>query len=176
MTGTWLFEIIDSLLIAPYRWPQDPVTGWWLGTFVLGLWCVVLGQITLSLLHLANRTFLSDASRETVEYHESSMNALREGDRSAYRAINRLANEAFGRTFFLEAAMACGALWPAACALGWMQTRFSEVAFPLPLVIPHVGGTVGFSFIFILVYILMRIVLGRIRSHVLKKGLFTFDF
>ncbi len=168
--------MIDSLLIAPYRWPQDPVTGWWLGTFILGLWAVVLGQITLSLLHLANRSFLSDASRETMEYHERSINALREGNRSAYRAINGLANEAFGRTFFLEAAMACGALWPAACALGWLQTRFSEVAFPLPLFIPPMGKTVGFSFIFILVYILMRIVFGRIKSHVLKKGLFAFDF
>ncbi len=161
--------MIDSVLIAPYRWPQDPVTGWWLGTFVLGLWCVVLGQITLSLLRLANGSFLSDVSRETMEYHERSINALREGDRSAYRAINRLANEAFGKTFFLEVAMACGALWPAACALGWMQIRFSAVTFPLPIFIPPMGRTMGFSFIFILVYILLRIVFGRMKSHVQKK-------
>jgi len=40
------------------------------------------------------------------------------------KAINRLANESFGRSFFLSAAMGMGALWPLFFAAGWLDLRY----------------------------------------------------
>jgi hypothetical protein len=94
--------------------------------------------------------------------HGQSMNALKAGDRAAYKAINKLANEAFGRSFFLQVAMASASLWPIPCALAWLQIRFSSIRFPLFFDLPFIGDSVGYPFIFILLYILARIILGKI--------------
>ena len=45
---SWLIEAVDSLLIAPYRWPKNPIIGWWLGTVFVAMWCTILGEMTLS--------------------------------------------------------------------------------------------------------------------------------
>ncbi|MBW1797133.1 MAG: hypothetical protein JRJ21_01740 [Deltaproteobacteria bacterium] len=161
---TWLMELVDAFLIAPYRWPQDPVLGWWLGTFILALWSTILGEITLAIAFRANRSHVKETTREMTEYHDRSMNALKAGDKGAYRAINKLANEAFGKTFFLQIAMASASLWPVACALGWMQTRFSNIRFPLPFDMPLLGETAGYPFIFIPLYILTRIIFGKVKK------------
>jgi hypothetical protein len=104
-------------------------------------------------------------SREMMERHHQSLNALKSGDKPAYKDINKLANEAYGKSFFLQLAMACASLWPVPFALAWMQTRFSGIAFPLPLSIPLVGKEVSYPFLFIPIYILLRIAFGKLRSH-----------
>lgn len=156
-----ILNIVDLFLITPYRWPQNPIMGWWLGTVIVGIWCVVLGEMTLALAFRVNRFRVKAVSQELMEYHDSSMNALKAGDKQAYKAINRLANEAYGKSFFLQVSMACASLWPVALALGWMQTRFSGVDFPLPFVFPVIGDTVGYPFAFLPVYILIRILFGK---------------
>ncbi len=161
----WFVETMDAFLIAPYRWPKDPVIGWWLGTAILAVWCTVLGEITGALAYRANRSRVREANEEMTERHHQSLNALKAGDKGAYKSINKLANEAYGKTFFLQLAMACASLWPVAFALGWMQTRFSEVDFPLPISVPLVGGSVSYPFVFIPLYILARITFGKIKPH-----------
>ena len=161
--------MIDSILIAPYRWPGNPLVGWWLGTIILGIWCTLLGEISLALAFRVNRAHVRQVSEEMHDYHHSSMRALRTGDKGAFKDINRLANEAYGRNFFLGIAMACSSLWPVACALGWMQIRFSGVEFALPSLFPVAGKTVGYAFVFIPVYILVRMAMGKLRRYFFEK-------
>ncbi|MDZ7699706.1 MAG: hypothetical protein U5R49_23185 [Deltaproteobacteria bacterium] len=163
MDASWLLQWIDSVLIAPYRWWQNPVTGWWVGTVVLCLWAVLLGDATIRVVMRVNLRFVQEAMDETVQRHEQSMNAMRAGDKSAYKAINRLANEAFGKTFFLQLAMAAASLWPIPLALAWLDFRFSNVDFPLPVHLPFLGHQVGYAFIFFPAYILVRIVFNNLK-------------
>lgn len=165
-----ILGIVDLFLITPYRWPQDPFLGWWLGTLMVGIWCVILGEMTLALAYRVNRSRVKEVTRDLLEYHDRSMNALKAGDKPAFKAINRLANEAYGKTFFLQVSIACASLWPVALALGWMQTRFSGVDFPLPFVFPFIGDTVGYPFAFIPVYILVRILFRKIPFDMEAKN------
>ena len=161
----WLTQRADIFLIAPYRWPENPLIGWWLGTFILAVWSTVLGEITMALAFRANRSYLKDLSQKMVQRHIQSLNALKAGNQAAYTDINRLANEAYGKTFFNQLAMAASSLWPAPFALAWLQCRFSDVTFPLPFTLPLVGEAVSYPFIFIPFYILTRLLFGKTREH-----------
>ncbi|MBC8177145.1 MAG: hypothetical protein ISR61_09585 [Desulfobacteraceae bacterium] len=156
-------ETIDYFLIAPYRWSGNPVIGWWTGTTILAVWAALLGKLTIALVFRVNRSHIKETVGEMAQRHSQSMNALKAGDRTAYKAINKLANEAFGKSFFLQVAMASASLWPIPCALAWLQIRFSSIRFSLPFDIPLIGNSVGYSFIFIPIYILARILLGKIK-------------
>lgn len=158
-----LIEAVDAFLITPYRWPGHPVIGWWLGTTILAMWSVLLGRLTIALVFRANRSYIEETVQEVSERHHQSMNALKSGDQAAYKGINRLANDAFGKSFFLQIAMAAASLWPLPLALGWLQMRFAAVDFPLPVSLPLTGNTVGYAFIFIPLYILVRIVLSKFK-------------
>ena len=155
---------IDQFLIAPYRWPNNPMMGWWLGTLILVLWSTLSGRATMALVMRMNLRHVQDGLAETSLRHTQSMNALKAGDKESYKAINKLANEAYGKTFFLQVAMAAASLWPIPLALGWLQLRFSDVRFPLPLDLPLVGNSVGYAFVFIPLYILVRILLGKVMK------------
>jgi hypothetical protein len=161
----WLAELIDIFLIAPYRWPEDPVMGWWLGTLILAVWATLLGEVTGALAFKSNRSHLGEIVQRMVKHHSQSINALRSGNKEAYKAINRLANEDYGKAFFNQLAMASSTIWPAPFALAWLRIRFSEIYFPLPFDLPLVGRGVGYPFIFILLYILMRIFFRKIGSY-----------
>jgi hypothetical protein len=119
----------------------------------------------MALVFRVNRGPLRHAVEEMAERHGQSIHALQAGDKQAYKDINRLANEAYGKTFFLQVAMAASSLWPVACALAWMQMRFSEIRFPLPADLPVLGKTVGYPFIFIPLYILTRILVAALRRQ-----------
>jgi hypothetical protein len=161
----WLWKAADTFLIAPYRWPENPLIGWWVGTTVLAVWAYALGELTLAFAYRVNRSRMREVEQEMESRHRQSINALRAGDKKAYKGINRLANEAFGHSFFLRLAMACAALWPVALALAWLQTRFSNVRFPLPFSVPRVGSHVGYVFVFIPLYILVRVLLGKAKKR-----------
>ena len=159
-----LINGIDQFLIAPYRWPNNPMLGWWLGTLILALWSTLLGRVTMALVMRVNLRHVKEGLEETSLRHKQSMNALKAGDKESYKAINKLANEAYGKTFFLQVAMAAASIWPIPLALGWLNLRFSAVKFPLPLNISILGDSVGYAFIFIPLYILVRILVGKVMK------------
>jgi hypothetical protein len=161
-----LINGIDQFLIAPYRWPEDPMLGWWLGTLILALWSTLSGRATMALVMRVNLRHVKEGLKETSLRHTQSMNALKAGDKESYKAINKLANEAYGKTFFLQVAMAAASLWPVPLALGWLQLRFSEVRFPLPLDIPLMRNGVGYAFVFIPLYILVRILVAKVVNWI----------
>ncbi|MEW6266877.1 MAG: hypothetical protein AB1641_27695 [Thermodesulfobacteriota bacterium] len=145
-----------------YRLPQAPVWGFYLGTFVLALVSVFLGDLALGLALRLDRKQLSRFNAEVVRLHNLSLEAIEAGDRDVYRASNRLANEAFGRMFFLQAAFSLASLWPLPFALAWMQYRFFEVELPLWAT----GFTLGYTGIFLPLYLLARILWVRFRPFI----------
>jgi len=126
--------------------------------------CVVLGELLLSTAIHFNQKHLRDLQAEISEREQLSMQAHEMGDHQGYKALNKQANDAWGRHFFTMAAYSAGMLWPVPFALAWLHSRFAgvgfELAWPLSLV---VGQTVSYPFIFIPMYILARIIFGHSR-------------
>ena len=135
-----------------------------LGTFLLGLLCVLVGEFSVSLALRFNKPYIDDLDREATRNENLSMEAYRVGDTRSYRALNKAATDAWGKKFFTMVAYSAGILWPLPFALGWMQSRFGTVEFPLAFPLSIVfGKTVGYLFTFLPLYILSRIVFKYLR-------------
>ena len=160
-----LFIYIDRFLIGFYRISDVPIFGYLLGTAILGLFCVVLGQFTLSLAYRANRRNLNTNNKEMVRMHNLSIYALLAKNKKAYKSCNKEANDAFGKYFFAQIALGISSLWPIPFAMAWMQTRFQGVEFLLPVTIPGVGQAVGYTFTFIPIYVLVYILFGKVKHR-----------
>jgi hypothetical protein len=160
----WFLLKVDPMLVAPYRWFGNPMLGWWMGTFILALWSVFLGELTLMLAYRANRRYMAENLEQTIYYYRQSFKAKRAGDEKAYKLINRQANEEFGKSFFLFLAMGIGSLWPAYFAVAWLNKRFGDIDFILPA---WAGGfELNYLAPFILLYIAARIIFSRIKRSV----------
>lgn len=156
---------LDPVLIAAYRWLDHPLWAWWLGTFVLSMMAAIVGELTLALVYRINRQAAHGYADEATDMQNRSLNAARAGDKKAYKAINRLANDAFGRSFFLSLAMGMGSLWPAFFAAAWLQMRFGDLRWPLPFIDWQANFVPGFIFC----YIFSRILVGRVRKLILAR-------
>ncbi|MFH1242964.1 MAG: hypothetical protein V1689_11460 [Pseudomonadota bacterium] len=157
--------IIDPFVIAFYRLTGIPILDFYLGTFILSLMATVIGEFTISLYFLFNRKDIERTSDEVIRMQNLSILALKCGDKASYKACNKNANDAFGRAFFKQIAIASSSLWPVPFALQWMQTRFSGVELELPFSVPFVGNTVNYPFVFVPIYILSRILFGKVKPH-----------
>ena len=156
---------LDGAFIFFFRLPEIPILGYYLGCTVLSLASVVVGQITIAIAFFWNQKFIDRDNREMVHMHNLSVRALLSKDKQAYKSCNKVANDAFGKVFFSQVALSISSLWPVAFAAGWLQTRFQDVAFPLPFSVPVLGDHVGFMFTFLPIYILMYILFGWIKGH-----------
>jgi len=156
----------DSFLIAFYRITGYSLLDYFIGTMFLGFLCVVIGELSVSLAIRFNKRYLDSMSKEIAEKERLSMAAYRDGDKDGYKALNKQATDVWGKHFFTMVAYSAGILWPIPFALGWMQTRFSDVqfdlAFPLSLAF---GKSVGYIFTFIPIYILCRILFKYLRPY-----------
>lgn len=154
----------DSFLITFYRISGFGLIDYFIGTTILAFLCIVIGELSISLAIRFNKRYLDSMSREMKEKEKLSMAAYRAGDKDGYKSFNKQATDVWGKHFFTMVAYSAGILWPIPFALGWMQTRFSEVqfalAFPLSLIF---GKSVGYIFTFIPIYILCRILFKYMR-------------
>lgn len=161
-----LYYWIDGPLIFFFRLTGIPILNFYIGTFVLCLICVVIGELTISLAIRFNRRYIHELNEEMNRNERLSIMAYESGDEATYKALNKQATDAWGKRFFTMVAYSAGILWPIPFALGWMQTRFQDLefplAFPLSLAFP---GSVGYMFAFIPLYILGRIVFKYLRPH-----------
>ena len=160
---------VDSHLILIYRITGIPMADFLLGTLVLALLSVAIGEISVLLLRRVNRSHMHRLDKELQIKHEQSIEAKRAGDEGSYRILNREANDAFGRVFFNMFTFSAASLWAVFLALGWMQMRFREIEFPIPVQLPVLGDTVGYVFIFLLLYIFSRIMFGKLKSRLSAK-------
>jgi hypothetical protein len=126
--------------------------------------CVTLGELTISAGISLNRKHLQELKKEVSHKEKLSMQAYAEEDRVSYKALNKAANEAWGKYFFTMAAYSGGILWPVPFALAWMQLRFHDVDFELLFPLDRLlGENVGYPFIFIPMYVLARILFKYLR-------------
>lgn len=165
---TWWHHIylwVDLLLISPYRGFDNPVAGFYFGTFMLCLWCMLIGGLTLRFVSGVNREHLKSLRKSMIKMHNLSIKALMLKDKENYRACNKEANEAFGKYFFNTITLGAAMLWPIPFALAWMNTRFGHVRFDLLFPLPFLGDKVGFSAVMIPLYILCRILWAKIERR-----------
>jgi hypothetical protein len=127
-----LLQFIDPYLIMFYRLTGQVGVDFVLGTFVLSFICLVLGEFTIFLVFLITRRRIDAKTTEAENYQNLSMDALKAGNKEAYLAANKLANEAFGHTFFQQMALSAAFLWPVCFALGWMQLPLPGGGVPHP--------------------------------------------
>lgn len=171
---------LDRYLILLYRMTGMPLLDFYIGTFLLAMGTVVIGELSISLAFRFNRKYIDAANDELVAKNNLSMEAMQCGDDVSYRACNTLANDAFGKVFFSMIALSAAALWPIFFALAWMQHRFIGIEFPLPVTVPLFGESVGFVFTYFLLYILARILFKQVKPVLpyfrkIQNMLMTYD-
>jgi hypothetical protein len=161
-----LYIELDAFLILFYRISGHPVLDYFIGTACIGFLCVVVGELSVSLALKYNQRLIDRMSQEADQKERMSIEAYRQGDKASYKALNKAATDAWGKHFFTMVGYSAGILWPIPFALGWMQARFGEVdflvAWPLSLLF---DGTVGYTFSFIPIYILCRIIFKYLRPY-----------
>jgi len=132
-----------------------------IGTFLLALIAVIIGEFTISIVFRINRKHLDRLNDNLKKYSELSQQALRLGDEASYKALNRQANDAYGHVFFNKFGLSAAALWPAFFALDWMQPHFAETG----IAVPGYPAGVNYVVVFLCCYILARMAFGRLKRH-----------
>jgi hypothetical protein len=155
------FLVLDPYLIWFYRLPGNEYVGFFLGTFVLAVLCLVLGDITFSLAARLQGKHLDSIATEASKYQDLSIDAAKAGDKTSFHAANKLANEAFGKSFFSLVALSMARLWPIPFVLAWMQYRFLEVDFP----IPGTKWSLGFIGMFIIIYVATYFLFNQVKKR-----------
>lgn len=152
---------LDRFLILFYRITGHPVVDFLLGTFLVALLTVVIGEFTISVVYRVNRRHLASLNARMEEKKNRSLAALKAGDKETYQAENKQANDAFSRVFFNAIALSAASLWPVFFALAWMQLRFMGIRFP----IPFTGLAANYVVVFLVCYILARILFSTLRPR-----------
>lgn len=166
LTFSNFLALIDPVLIAPYRLTGDSMLGFLIGTFCLCMLGVMLGELSISAGIRLNRKYIQALKDEVAHKEKLSVQAYAEDDKVSYKALNKAANEAWGKYFFTMAGYSAGILWPVPLALAWMQTRFQGVEFEMIFPLNYVfGDHVGYPFVFFPMYILARIVFKYLRPR-----------
>jgi hypothetical protein len=157
----YLYTVIDDILMPFFRFPDSPLAGYYLGTFLLSLACVIIGEYSISLAFRFNKDRITRDYRDINHFQDLSIKALKASDKSAYKACNSIANDAYGKSFFSRISLSASSLWPVFIALGWMQYRFAGVEFRLPLL----SSSLSYGYVptFIVCYIATRILFGKIK-------------
>ncbi len=159
-----LILFLDKYFITLYKLTGNPLIDYFLGTFFLSLLAVIIGEFSISIAFRVNKRYIDSINKDLVEKNNLSMEAMRAGDGKAYKACNRLANDAFGKVFFCMIALSAASLWPVFFALAWMQYRFIGIELPLPVGVPIFGESIGYFFTFFLFYILSRIIFKNVKN------------
>lgn len=150
---------IDPFLIWFYRITGYAAVDMVIGTLVLAYLTLTIGELTAAVALRFMRARTDKHSKSATKYQDLAMDALKAGDKEAYKAANMLANDAFGHAFFQQIALSASFLWPVFFALAWMQYRFLAVEFP----IPGTGWSIGFIGFFIIIYIIAFFSFKRIK-------------
>lgn len=159
MKSEIIFLTLDRFLIVLYRFTGHPVSDYFLGTFLLALAAVLLGELTVGLAFQANRKHIEALNGRLNNLQRLSLAALAAGERERYRVLNKEANDAFGKVFFNAVALSAAYLWPVPFALGWMQLRFADVHIPLPFT----PLAANYLVVFLLCYMLARLFFAAVR-------------
>ncbi|MCJ2163494.1 MULTISPECIES: hypothetical protein [unclassified Pseudodesulfovibrio] len=151
MTGFMIYEFLDPWLIWAFRTSGNPYVGFAIGVFWICLLATIIGELGMAGVYFLNKKHFATINRDMIDHHNFSVKALGAKDKTAWKACNSLANDAFGKNFFARIALFASSLWVVPFGIGWLFYRFGEVDFTVPLL-----GEVSPAFIFIPAYILTR--------------------
>lgn len=157
---SFAFDVLDSWLIAPFRWFDVPEAGFFVGILALALQSVALGHFLATIMGRMQHSIMLKHQSEAARRSELAVQALQLQDKTAYLAQNRLAKDAYGHAMALGVGKFTASLCPAVGALAWLDLRFRGVPLALPFDIPGLGGLVFYPFYFIPAYILVRVLWG----------------
>jgi len=120
----------------------------------------------------ANERYIKRLLYKTDYYHRQSLKAKSMGHETAYKKINWLANEEFGKSFFTLMAMGMGSLWPVFFGGAWLNERFGQMTF---IVLPQWMGGYHINFIgpFVALYIGARYTVSKSKPHLKRLFLKT---
>ncbi len=163
-----VYQVLDPYLIWSYRLTGHSGLDFVIGTMFLAAITLLLGEISVCLAFWFTGKRLDRYAEEATKYQNLSMDALKAGDKDAYKAANQLANDAFGYSFFQQIALSAAFLWPVFFALSWMQCRFLDVEVP----IPGTPWSLGFIGVFIFIYIAVYLIFKRLRRFLPSKERF----
>lgn len=158
-----LFLWLDPYFIWFFRLTDLPLLNFLLGTAVMAALALALGKLGSAAVLAAGQRYAADLSGEAKKYQDLSHQALQVGDRPAYEAANKLANEAFNKSFFLGVAQSAAYFWPVGLVLAWMQYRFLDIEL---MAIPGTSLAIGFIGVFILIYIIIMVVTKIIKTKI----------
>ena len=158
MTGTAVYQFLDPFLIWVFRISDNPYVGFAIGIAWVSLLTTVIGELCMAGVYFLNKKHFASIHKDMVSHHNLSLKALGAKDKTAWKACNSIANDAFGKNFFSRIALFASSLWVVPFAIGWLYFRFADVEFVVPYM-----GQVGLSFIFIPAYILTRVLFGRVK-------------
>jgi len=155
---------LDKVLIVLFKITGNPVIDYFLGIFLLAFLTVIVGEFTISFAFRMNQKHIDKLNEDLIEKNNDAIAAAKQGDKKAWKALNRRANDAFGKSFFAQIGLGLASLWPIFFSLAFLQQRFGQIELPLPL--DGFGfreGTVNYVFIFLLEYILARILFKQFK-------------
>jgi hypothetical protein len=151
--------LADPYIIWFYRLTGYALPDFLIGTFVVAWIALIIGELTISAVFLLVRPGIDETTHEAIHYQKLSADAISAGNTKAYHAANKLANDAFGKSFFMQIALSAAFLWPIFIALAWMSHRFAEVEFALMFS----DYTMGFMGVFIVLYAAAYLIFKRIK-------------
>ncbi len=163
MDITYYTLLLDKFLIFPFRLPSSAVMGIWLGCLILSFYCTLIGEGIRYIFMKAHNKYYTNLSDETERYHKLSMKALHSGEKEAYLAANKMAHDSFGKSFFAKASVSMTILLPVPFALHWLSLRFENITIHT---IPFTEQNVGYVFVFLILYIIWRIIFSKFRKKV----------
>ena len=153
---------LDAIFIAPFRWPANPLLGMWLGSAFLASYAVLVGEAVGAVLFFLHQRYYNTLQDDVVRYHNISVQALHSGNKDAYLAANTVAQEHFGKSFFAQASIGMSTLLPLPFVLAWMALRFEGITLHI---IPVFNRPVGYVFILLTLYLVMRIMFSRLKKR-----------
>jgi hypothetical protein len=166
----YLNNVIDAFLISFFRFPDNPVAGYFFGSAVLSFLCIVAGELSLYIAFQFNTLKINQINHDIQRLQDLSFYALKAGSKKAYKACNYLANDNYGKSFFMQITLAAASLWPLLLALGWMQYRFADVRFNMLLSLSDTEFTVGYVATFAVCYVMVRLVFFKVKHSFFSRS------
>nr|WP_321258659.1 hypothetical protein [uncultured Pseudodesulfovibrio sp.] len=158
MTGQMIYEFLDPWMIWAFRTSDNPYVGFAIGLLWVCILTTVIGELCMAGVYFLNKRHFAKINRDMVDHHNLSVRALGVKDKTAWKACNSIANDAFGKNFFSRMALFASSLWVVPFAIGWLFYRFGQVDF----VVPYIGA-VGPAFVFIPIYIVIRLLFSQAK-------------
>jgi len=156
-----MWDSLDPYLLLLYGFTGVEVLDGLIGTVLVALLTTIIGEFTTYIGLRVNGKHLDKLQSDLKKYGDLSKIAMEKGDEPSYKALNRQANDAFGKVFFNRFGLSAASLWPAFFALDWLQHQFMASGIPIPF---YPSGA-DYLVVFLLCYIAVRIVCSRVKKR-----------